>query len=227
MTHLSDSSIWSPSNDIVSSNSTTNTELTMNGGTCTRCGQWVDTSLMRELLKCSNKDGEVSSILGVFKHFEDRAKKVIAENSMTRAAEFEAKLEQVCEEGRQAEWKLGKLRRDELEARRGVAQRENAYSKALGALGNAREASLGRFFTRKDAQAKQARIDAAQQALDAAIADMEAHPNEIPDAVFAVQDAERHVSALGARERELRQQIAALTGQPAHTDSHDSNGLQV
>jgi len=219
--------IWSPSQDVVSSNGTSNAELTMNGGSCTRCGQWVDTSLMRELLKCSNKDGEVSSILGVFKHFEDRAKELIAANSSNRAAELEQELEKVCEQGRMAESKLARLRLDEFEARRGVQDRENAYNAALSALADARESALPRFHSRHDVQTRQTRIDAAQQALDAAIADMEAHPNEIPDAVFAVQDAERHVSALGARERELRQQIAALTGQPAHTDSHDSNGLQV
>jgi len=165
--------------------------------------------------------------LGVFKHFEDRAKELIAANSSNRAAELEQELEKVCEQGRMAESKLARLRLDEFEARRGVQDRENAYNAALSALADARESALPRFHSRHDVQTRQTRIDAAQQALDAAIADMEAHPNEIPDAVFAVQDAERHVSALGARERELRQQIAALTGQPAHTDSHDSNGLQV
>lgn len=141
---------------------------------------------------------------------------------------YEAELAQVCEAGRNAEAAFIESKSNELRVRNEDAQRSNAYNAASRKLANVTNAPLPHFYTNADAAAKLEAIAQAQQELDAVQAENAVHPLAIPQAVQAVQAAERKLSELIAREKELRDSIATLRGEPVQATNATTrfNGLQ-
>ena len=134
-----------------------------------------------------------------------------------------------CIQTIQAEATFIESKSNELRVRNEDAQRSNAYNAASRKLANVTNAPLPHFYTTSDVTAKLESIAQAQQELDAVQAENAVHPLAIPQAVQAVQAAERKLNELIAREEEIRHNIAALRGKPVEPTNGNAtsrfNGL--
>ena len=144
-----------------------------------------------------------------------------------RIAELEAELEQVNVDGEKAEEDFITASNNETAVRNAEAQRLNKYNAATRNLSNIKNEPLPTFHNNKHVIRKLERIADAQAEVDAALADMNAHPLAIPTAVQAKQQAETKVNTLAARARAIHRELAALRGESvdATGQQHSSVGL--
>ena len=173
--------------------------------------------ILEKLTECDNSTGEVSRLYGQWVQFKTRVLKLIADNTVQRIGQLQSELEQVCEQGRRQQQVFINAKNNEVMVRNEDLQRNNAHALASRELNNAVNATLPAFYSNRDAERKLERIAAAQVRLDAILADMNANPLAVPRAVNAKQQAELALSDLQARERSIRREIAALTGEQSHS----------
>jgi exoribonuclease R len=147
------------------------------------------------------------------------------EGKAERIVALEAELAQVCEDGEKAEQEFVNAKNKELIVRNADNKRLERYNAATKALDKLKNEPLPTFHTNKHITRKIERIADAQAEIDAALADMSAHPLAIPTVVQAKQQAEYRVNELAARARGLRRELASLKGEDAHTTGQQRSSV--
>lgn len=185
--------------------------------------------VQRELAKAHGADVARQDILNRTWELQQAIDAFVAEANKDRIIALEAELETVCAEGEQAEKDFLKAKNEELVVRNAEEKRIARYNAATKSFNNAKNADLGAFHTNKHIVRKLERIADAQTEVDAALADMNANPLAIPQAVQAKMDAEQRLNTLAARARGLRRELAALRGEPVDATGasagHSATGL--
>lgn len=207
---MNESEVWSPSKDIIKSQVAEAPKLTL-----------TDCELVKNLIKApEDGTGTIGSLLGKAKLLQDEMLAYMQRSQTSRIAELESNIVEASEQGRIAEQELAAANAGVMNARVGEANRENAYNAAMLALNTAKGSPLPRFYTNADVKAKDEAIARAQEAVEAALADMSANPLAIPQAIERQKNAQRKVMALAARVDEYRRELTALGGAKAQTTGY-------
>ena len=172
------------------------------------------TPFVQEFINTPNDGTETQGrILGTLMGLEAEMYAYMERGKADRIAELETTLAYAIEEGRLAEAALGRASAGVMVARQNHAALENWHNRATLALAKAKNQPLGMFHRPEDEVAKADAIREAQADLDQCIAAMqEAAIDSVPIAMNRKIDAERKLSAIAARVKAYRAELAALQG---------------